>query len=145
VRRLLRLEDSIREGSLDGEDDDTFEEILAKAAANTNESAAAREEVASAARDSRTWVDPSDCFSLIQLEEGDALDLLDRRHPMGAALVLTDPPYGVTKNPWDKALTEEQASNGNLCCPHHGCAAGVISCCAHHGCAAGLLRRTRTD
>jgi hypothetical protein len=125
VSKLQLLEESVREGALDGEDDETFEEILAKAACDRSESAAAREEeAAAAARQSRSYVEPAECFSLIQLQEGDAFDLLDKHIPMGAALVLTDPPYGVTKNPWDKALSEDQASNGSLCCAHHGCASG---------------------
>jgi 16S rRNA G966 N2-methylase RsmD len=44
----------------------------------------------------------------IHMEWGDAFDLLDVTKPMEAQLILTDPPYGITKNPWDTRFSSDE-------------------------------------
>jgi hypothetical protein len=44
----------------------------------------------------------------IHLECGNAFDLLASTAPMTAQLILTDPPYGITKAPWDTRLTVDE-------------------------------------
>lgn len=47
----------------------------------------------------------------VTIFHGDARDLLPGIDPSGVGLVLTDPPYGITANGWDRALLPDELAS----------------------------------